>query len=284
MLLEFRFMNYKSFLEETTFSMTAAPKQKGLDYSLITVKNKGKVLKGLCSSVIYGPNAAGKTSVIGAMETFQSIVLRGNIRNYEDNSTANYASRNLELIPNKSIDRSSPVEFFIDFIVDRFRIQYGIIIDLGLFLDAKHERKILSETLTVNDNLIFERKHPGQKGACLMVDANKNVAAMFSKSAKADNVRAIRIALDSLDHEDLFLTNGFKLIFSQKLSNLITNWLTNQFIVVYCSNAVQLERRFNDPQKHSVYVSETINNAVSIFGVNANPIKNIPQKRMLNRN
>ena len=28
MLLEFQFQNYKSFLEETTFSMMAAPKQK----------------------------------------------------------------------------------------------------------------------------------------------------------------------------------------------------------------------------------------------------------------
>ena len=34
MLLEFRFQNYKSFHEEATFSMMAAPKQKGLDYSL----------------------------------------------------------------------------------------------------------------------------------------------------------------------------------------------------------------------------------------------------------
>ena len=42
MLLEFRFENYKSFLEESSLSMIAAPKQKGLDYSLITVKNKGK--------------------------------------------------------------------------------------------------------------------------------------------------------------------------------------------------------------------------------------------------
>ena len=35
MLLEFKTKNYKSFVEEASFSMVAAPKQKGLDYSLI---------------------------------------------------------------------------------------------------------------------------------------------------------------------------------------------------------------------------------------------------------
>ncbi len=47
MLLEFKTKNYKSFVEETKFSMLAAPKQKGLDYSLCEEKIKGKTLKGL---------------------------------------------------------------------------------------------------------------------------------------------------------------------------------------------------------------------------------------------
>lgn len=79
MLLEFRFRNYKSFLEETVFSMLAAPKQKGLDYSLFVRKYRGRTIKTLCSSVLYGHNAAGKTNVIGAIDTFRAIVLRGKI-------------------------------------------------------------------------------------------------------------------------------------------------------------------------------------------------------------
>ena len=43
MLLEFKTENFKSFVDEVNFSMLAAPKQKGLDYSLLippkTVKN-----------------------------------------------------------------------------------------------------------------------------------------------------------------------------------------------------------------------------------------------------
>ena len=47
-------------------------------------KIKGKGIKGLSSSVIYGPNAAGKTNIIGAMDVLRAIVLRGNIRNSEE--------------------------------------------------------------------------------------------------------------------------------------------------------------------------------------------------------
>ena len=60
MLIEFTARNYKSF-QEMAFSMKPAPKQKGLDYSILTQKIGNKVYRGLCSSVIYGPNASGKT-------------------------------------------------------------------------------------------------------------------------------------------------------------------------------------------------------------------------------
>ena len=36
-------------------------------------KIKGKEIKGLSSSVIYGPNAAGKTNIIGAMDVLRAI-------------------------------------------------------------------------------------------------------------------------------------------------------------------------------------------------------------------
>lgn len=73
MLLEFTVKNYKSFLDETTFSMKKAAKQTGLNYSLLkeSTAGKNKTIVGLCSSVIYGPNAAGKTNIIGAMDVLR---------------------------------------------------------------------------------------------------------------------------------------------------------------------------------------------------------------------
>lgn len=272
MLLEFRFQNYKSFLEESSLSMIAAPKQKGLDYSLLTTKNKGKEIKGLCSSVIYGSNAAGKTTVVGALDTFRSIIMRGNIRDSEDSNSPNHAASNLSLIPNNNLSEAAPVEFFIDFVVDKLRIQYGLVMDLGEFLDTKYERKILSETLTVNDHMIFERLHLSDTSISLKVEPSKDVAAMFSKNAKADNASFVMIALDGLDREELFLTGGFKHLFSQALTKLIIDWIANQLIVLYRADAAHLERRIPNSKENSIYISETLNSAINLFGIGANRV------------
>ena len=99
-----------------SFSMTPAPKQKGLDYSILSMQAGTKTYKGLSSAVIYGPNASGKTNVIGAMDTFRSIVLRGSVRN-ADISSPNAAASALDLIPNCN-GMKGPTEFSVRFIDD----------------------------------------------------------------------------------------------------------------------------------------------------------------------
>ena len=273
MLLEFRFQNYKSFCEETTLSMTADPEQKGLDYSLFNIKNHGRDMSCLCSSVIYGPNAAGKSTVVSAMDTFRSIVLRGNIRNSEGNGSPNHAASYLSLIPNQILTHPEPVAFFIDFVFDSYRIQYGVVMDLGLFLDAKHERNILSEVLTVNGSMIFERK-----SGSLKVEPCKELAPLFSKTVTADNTNAVIIASESLDREELFLTGGFRLIFSPALVKLITEWFSNQFIIVCRADGAHLERYLSHLNGNSRYASETLHSAVKLFGITANPIRYVTEK------
>ena len=66
MLLEFRTENYKSFKDELIFSLMPAPKQKGLDYSILHEKIGRKAYKALSSAIIYEPNASGKTNIIEA--------------------------------------------------------------------------------------------------------------------------------------------------------------------------------------------------------------------------
>lgn len=133
MLLEFRTSNYKSFKDELVFSLTPAPKQKGLDYSILEETIGKKTYKGLCSAIIYGPNASGKTNIIGAMDTFKSIVLRGNIRNDNDKSDPNAAAGTLELIPNSSSQNNLPVSFAVKFISEERLIEYSFTVDLGAF-------------------------------------------------------------------------------------------------------------------------------------------------------
>lgn len=270
MLFEFKTKNYKSFVEETVFSMTAAPKQTGLDYSLMKTKIKGKEIKGLSSSVIYGPNAAGKTNIIGAMDVFRAIVLRGNIRNAEEKSSPNPASAALELIPNNSETKAKPVCFSVDFFVkdgeEKFKILYELKIDLGIFLDEEYPRKILSEKLFVNGESIFQRSEDLYFG-------NMKVIKEYLSNAIEQNVDSIsEIAKNSLNKEELFLTNGFKLIFSQKFVKLILDWFTNKFMVIYRADSMQLIKKFADPKKKAVYVEKTTDKAARLFGINSNAV------------
>ena len=92
------------------------------------------------------------------MDTFRTIILRGNIRNSEDIRSPNYAASNLSLIPNSALTDAAPVSFFIDFIVDKYRMKYSRAVNIGILCDAKKKRKIMSESLHVNDNIIVERK------------------------------------------------------------------------------------------------------------------------------
>lgn len=266
MLLEFRTKNYKSFLNEASFSMIAAPKQTGLDYSLFKKRYQRTVLKVLCSSVIYGPNAAGKTNIIGAMDVLRAIILRGNIKNSDEKGSPNPASIDLELIPNNRHTESEPVEFFVDFIENGLRIQYKLIIDLGTFLDDDYDRKVLHEELLINENRVFLRDDG------LDIQFPTFLKKYFSSTVLLNERNTVDIALNSLNPVELFLTNGFKLIFSQSLAKLITDWFTNKFMIIYRADSMHLIKRFADPQKKAIYIEKTTDRAAKMFGINSNAV------------
>lgn len=266
MLLQFTVKNYKSFLEEAKFSMEAAPKQKGLDYSLSNIKFNKKTIKGLSSSVVYGPNASGKTNVIGAMDTLRSIVLRGNIRNAEEKGSPNPASESLELIPNNTIENAKPVEFGITFMENDLLIKYELVLDLGMFLGDVKERKILRETLCINESTIFHREDG------LNVENLNVIEKYLSDSVEINKGSISQIAVNSLNPEELFLMNGFKLLYSQSLVRMILDWFTNKFMVIYRADSLQLIKKFADPQKPTVYIEKTTNRAAELFGINSNAV------------
>ena len=269
MLLKFKFKNYKSFVEETTFSMMPAPKQTGLDYSVLKEKAGTKNHKALCSAVIYGPNAAGKTNIIAAMETLKAIVSRGNILNSDSIFSSNAASTVLELIPNSSVE-NVPTKFSISFIENNLLIKYDLSIDLGSFLEVDYKRKILEETLTINEKNIYKRDENG-----LEINLPSCIKSFLNKGIKNINSTTEEIARNSLSETELFLTNGFKTIFAQDLVSLILNWFANKFIVIYRSDALRIINNFAKPTENSVYTEKTLNEAAIAFGINSNGLKYI---------
>lgn len=266
MLLEFKAANYKSFKEEFSFSLVPAPKQKGLDYSVMTQRAGKKIYKGLSSAIIYGPNASGKSNLIGAMDTFKSIVLRGNIRNDADVNDPNIAAGMLDLIPNITDIEIKPLGFSITFIEDGLIIEYAFSADIGTFLAGEYKRKILSETLKINKNLIFERN--GE----LAFGSFNAIQDFLVNNFEQHTEGAISIAKSNLDDEELFLMNGFKSIFSSKLAAMISNWLEKRFMVIYRADSMRLIRNFNDPRKKSIIIDKTISDAANHFGIDSNAL------------
>ncbi len=265
MLLEFKIKNYKSFAEEATFSMTPAPKQTGLDYSILKEKAGSSNYKALCSAVIYGPNASGKTNIIGAMETLKAIISRGHIRNAEMSLSPNAAASSLELIPNCNKE-SSPTELSITFIEKGFLISYTLVMELGKFLEKDFSRKIIEEKLTVNEKLVFCR------GKELDVALPAIIKPLANKSIKRISAKTKEIAISSLSDTELFLTNGFKTIFAQDLVTLITDWFADKFMVIFRSDAVKVMHKFAEPKENAVYVEKTLTEAAKEFGINSNAL------------
>ena len=267
MLLEFSIENYKSFADKATFSMEAAPKQKGLDYSLHAIKVGRKTYKGLSSAVVYGPNAAGKTAIIGAMDTLKHIVMRGNVRDAETMTSLDRAAFDLSFIPNSGLAVPKPVSFGIRFFEGGDLFEYNLKIDLGGFMDPSYGRAIVRETLLVNERMVFDREPEA-------VELGDLDPAMFSGQV-SDVFRENRAAavkfLSVLDGEELFLTNGFKQIVSPKLSARVTGWFDRGLTVVYRADSLTTVQGAGLPDK-AVYINKTIDTAAKEFGVSSNAL------------
>ncbi len=265
MLLEFRIKNYKSFAEEATFSMMPAPRQTGLDYSVLVEKIGNTTRKALCSAVIYGPNASGKTNIIGAMETLKAIVLRGHIRNADMSISPNAAASSLELIPNCDRECSS-TELSITFVEKGLLISYSLVMELGKFLEKDFTRKILEEKLTVNKKMVFSR------GNEFDVTLPAIIRSFANKSIKRISAKTKEIAISSLSDTELFLTNGFKTIFAQDLVALITDWFEKKFMVIFRSDAIKVMHKFANPKENVVYIEKVLTDVAKEFGINSNAL------------
>lgn len=266
MLLQFKTENFKSFLDEMIFSMTPAPKQKDLEYSILEHKIGNKTYKGLCSAIIYGPNASGKTNIISAMDVFKEIVLKGNIRNSDELRSPNISEGKLELIPNNLNKYPKPTKFYIRFVEGELLVEYELKIDLGLFLDRNYQRKIEFESLRINDKTIYERTD--QIDFFNLKSIEKYLITEFRENE--DSAKAI--ARNNLNETELFLTNGFKMMFSSKIVSFILEWFEEKFIVIYRADAAEIKSKLNNTEGGKIFINRTTNDAAKLFGINSNAL------------
>lgn len=260
MLLKFRCKNFKTFKDDAVFSLIPDTIQD-ISYSVLEDGYANKKAKCLCSSVIYGPNAAGKTSIINAMSCFKQIILRGNIDDVEDNRYDDYVSQNMYLIPFAFSNDVKPVEFEIEFTYENNKYNYELKMDLGLF-NTKSKRNIISERLLVNDYNVFERTKNNITINSLTKISDLLLEQFDPKLAKKN----LEVAIANLQETRLFLTTDFDSYYSKKIVNNIKLWLTNNFIVVNKSNYKNL-RPVVDIDKNEAFIDDNINDIAKEAGI-----------------
>ena len=273
MLLEFETENYKSFKDRVKFSMIPAPKQRDLPYSILHEKAGKKEYKALSSAVDYGPNAAGKTNIIGAIQTFKAIILRGNIRNVPPTGSINAADYALELIPNNTLKEKKNVFFSIKFIQEELLINYSVRLDLGLFLEKDYNRFVVEEKLEIDDKLLFERKNNELRFENLKYFEDF-IIPEFKKGYKT----LLTILQTSLKNDDLFLMNGFRTIVSSNLAEFIADYFSNYLKTIYRADTVYTAPVFDSKS----VIDEYLNEAASRFGINSNKLVYVKNKKAEN--
>ena len=232
MLLNFSCNNFKSFRDGFQFNMIPEKRMTELDYSVLTEKTAVKREKGLSASVIYGPNAAGKTSIVNAMSCFRQIVLRGNVRDASDDRSGDHVSSGLEFAPFAFCDDAVPVRFDVSFTSGGIKYRYIVAIFLGAFLDKNAERYIEREQLYVNDTLVFDRtKDSVDKLKLREITDFLNVGYSLKDAEKTRKAMSNNVTADSL-----LLVTDFNSFCSKKLVNKIRQWFEEQFIVVNSSD------------------------------------------------
>jgi AAA15 family ATPase/GTPase len=229
MLLEFKVKNFKAFKEEAIFSMIPT-KVKDLENSILKKAADGKEYKALPTSIVYGANGTGKTNIIEAMEDFREIILAGNILNKEPSHFTNASHANLELIPNVYSKNDEETAFSISFINNSKVFKYGLSARFGKFIDKNYKRTITKEQLFIDDKELFYRDI--NNGIKLNFKDIKEFISTDFNEQKLDFT--LKILKNNLQKTELFLTSGFKSLFSPDLVKYIKKWITYNFIVI-CS-------------------------------------------------
>ncbi len=260
MLVNFKVKNYKSYKKETLFSMLKAPRIRDLSYSLLKQKIKNRQFDVLCSSVLYGPNASGKSNILDAMNTLKSIVLQGHIKNTQAIGKAT-AQSNLELIP-FIFTESEPINFNIEFITNNIHYCYDLAIDIGEFLSSLNKREVVYESLSINYKKVFERK----LNEIVLLDIIKEFKDDFIDDLDTDKL--IQMFNETLVEDSIFLTNGFKNI-SKRFSQEIIKWFESELVII-----PRLEGTFSLPifEDKKVYIDNFVNNIAKQSGISGSDI------------
>lgn len=119
MLIQFSVENYRSIRDKQTLSLAASKYFKELDGNAFAAGTSEQVPQLLRSSVLYGPNASGKSTLINAVDFMREQVMHS--------AKESQANEEIDVVPFKLSTSSlaQDSEFEVAFVEDGVRYQYG---------------------------------------------------------------------------------------------------------------------------------------------------------------
>jgi len=121
MVIDFAFTNFRSFKDETAFTLKADSLKSKIDNTFDVEFNSGNSISLLKAAVVYGANASGKSNFIKAFLAF--IWLIQNSHKFELDKQQIDCFEPFELDVNT---QNSPVNFKISFIINAVKYDYEI--------------------------------------------------------------------------------------------------------------------------------------------------------------
>lgn len=119
MLLQFTFGNYRSFRDETTFSMVASSGAEHRETHTIPIPGDNES-RAVRSAGIFGPNASGKTNLLRALNAMSDIVVKSATSGQRGDDIAPITPFRLT-----AEHREAPTAFAASFIIDGVEYEYA---------------------------------------------------------------------------------------------------------------------------------------------------------------
>lgn len=231
MLLNFSCDNFKAFQDGFSFNMVPTDCTE-LKYSILKEKAGNKSLSALSASVIYGPNAAGKTSIIQAMSCMRQIVLRGNIKDTDTDRVFDHVSSSMGIAPFAFSEEPRPVSFEAAFTFHGVLYRYCISVYLGNFMQVDADRYIAKEQLYIGGKLIFDRA----KDAVLQLELKPLKASLNVGYTVSDADKTKTAMSSNMEPDRLLLSTDFSSFCSKRIASEIREWFETEFMVVNSSD------------------------------------------------
>ena len=154
MLIEFKVTNHRSILHTQTLNLVANKSKELIEENTVKVKTPGG-LRLLRSAVIYGPNAAGKTSLLEAIFFVKDYILNsaGKTQFGDKILTTPF------LFKNKA-QSQKPSQYEITFILKGKTYQYGFSVSSKRVI---HERLLVYPKISGRSQRWFERTYNPKK-------------------------------------------------------------------------------------------------------------------------